>query len=72
MCVATDDTGRGTRARHPCGTGTVAATENTAAGTSAITPDDANVEAADDDSRRSADAAQQLSACVWLTPVLDE
>ena len=72
MCVATDDTGRGTRARHSCGAGTVAATENTGAGASAITPDDANVEAADDDSRRSADAAQQLSACVWLTPLLGE
>lgn len=50
----------------------VVGTGDTRAGTSAVTPDAANVEAADDDSRRSAEAAQQLSACVWLTPLVAE
>jgi len=39
------------------------------AGTRAMTPDDAKIDATEDDSRRSADAAQQLSAWVWLMPL---
>jgi hypothetical protein len=41
-------------------------------GRRAIAPDDANTEAAADESRRSVEAAQQLSACFWVTLRFEE
>jgi hypothetical protein len=45
---------------------------NETAGISVIAPDDANMAPAEVESRPCDEAAQQLSACAWPTPLLDE
>jgi len=47
-------------------------TLNVATAISVVTPDAANLEPAADASRCCAAAAQQLSACAWLTLLFEE
>lgn len=61
------ETRSGTSARHSCDANALDGTVNTAPGTSEITPDATNVEPAAAESLRCAEAAQQESACAWLT-----
>jgi hypothetical protein len=66
------ETRSGTSARHSCDAKATDRTVNTVTGTSEITPDAANVEPAAAESLRCAEAAQQESACAWLTIRSDE
>ena len=71
-CFGTDETRSGTSARHSGGEMIVVGTANIATGTRAITLDTETDEPGEDDSRRCDEAAQQLSACVWLTSLFEE
>jgi hypothetical protein len=62
----------GTSARHSSDAKTAGGTVNETAGISVIAPDDANMAPAEVESRPCDEAAQQLSACAWPTPLLDE
>ena len=67
-----EEIGGGTSPRHSREKGALIETLNVATVTSVVTPDAANLEPAADASRRCAAAAQQLSACAWLTLLFEE
>jgi hypothetical protein len=67
-----EEIGGGATARHSREAGVLIAMLNVTTLTSVVTPAAANREPAADASRRCAAAAQQLSACAWVTLSFEE
>jgi hypothetical protein len=67
-----EEIGGGRRARHRREDNALVDALNVTTIISVVTPDAANFEPAADVSRRCAAAAQQLSACAWLTLLFEE
>ena len=67
-----EEIGGGTTQCHSREAGALVAMLNVTTVTSVVTPDAANREPAADASRRCAAAAQQLSACAWVTLSFEE